>query len=323
MNFNGVTPETEETPVTDVTSSQDQGGAHLPAADEQLLRELSERARGGRLKLTGEGGVLGRLTKMVVEGALEGELEDHLGYSKHDPAGHAGGNSRNGLRVKTVITEKHPVEITVPVILIPALSRKSSPSGSGGLPAWMRWSFPCPRKALSRSRRRTFLGLRETELVATAIANAQARLELRGFPEEQAALRRVATLVARGVPPEEVFAAVTAEVGQILGTDYSALSRYDPDGALTVLGMWSSKGSHPPLPVGGRMEVGGRNVTTLVFETGRPARLDDYAEATGAVADLAQTVGTRSSVGVPISVDGQLWGPHDADVDARPASCRH
>jgi len=180
-----------------------------------------------------------------------------------------------------------------------------------------------PRKALSRSRRRAFLVLRETELVATAIANAQARLELRGFPEEQAALRRVATLVARGVPPEEVFAAVTAEVGQILGTDYSALSRYDPDGALTVLGMWSSKGSHPPLPVGGRMEVGGRNVTTLVFETGRPARLDDYAEATGAVADLAQTVGTRSSVGVPISVDGQLWGPHDADVDARPASCRH
>ena len=313
--------------MTDVTSSQDQGGAHLPAADEQLLRELSERARGGRLKLTGEGGVLGRLTKMVVEGALEGELEDHLGYSKHDPAGHAGGNSRNGLRVKTVITEKHPVEITVPVILIPALSRKSSPSGSGGLPAWMRWSFPCPRKALSRSRRRTFLGLRETELVATAIANAQARLELRGYAEEQAALRRVATLVARGVPPEDVFAAVTAEVGQILGTDYSALSRYDPDGgALTVLSMWSSKGSHPPLPVGGRMELGGRNVTTQVFETGRPARLDDHAEATGAVAGLAQTVGTRSSVGVPISVDGQLRGlmmltsvhaPPSADTEER------
>ena len=166
-----------------------------------------------------------------------------------------------------------------------------------------------------------------TELVATAIANAQARLELRGYAEEQAALRRVATLVARGVPPEDVFAAVTAEVGQILGTDYSALSRYDPDGgALTVLSMWSSKGSHPPLPVGGRMELGGRNVTTQVFETGRPARLDDHAEATGAVAGLAQTVGTRSSVGVPISVDGQLRGlmmltsvhaPPSADTEER------
>ena len=57
----------------------------LPAADEQLLRELTERARAGGLKLTGEGGLLGKLTKMVVEGALEGELDDHLGYGKHEP----------------------------------------------------------------------------------------------------------------------------------------------------------------------------------------------------------------------------------------------
>ncbi len=148
-----------------------------------------------------------------------------------------------------------------------------------------------------------------TELVATAIANAQARLELRGFAEEQAALRRVATLVARGGRPEEVFAAVTAEVGQMLGTDYSSLSRYDPDGgALTVLGMWSRTGSRPLLPVGGRMELGGRNVTTQVFRTGRPARLDDHAEATGAVASLAHTAGTHASIGVPIRIEGRLWG---------------
>ena len=78
----------------------------------------------------------------------------------------------------------------------------------------------------------------------------------------------------------------------MLGTDYSSLSRYDPDGgALTVLGMWSRTGSRPLLPVGGRMELGGRNVTTQVFRTGRPARLDDHAEATGAVASLAHTAG--------------------------------
>jgi putative transposase len=65
------------------------------SADEQLLRELSERARAGGLKLTGEGGLLGKLTKMVIEGALEGELDDHLGYGKHDPGGRDGGNSRN------------------------------------------------------------------------------------------------------------------------------------------------------------------------------------------------------------------------------------
>ena len=54
-------------------------------ADEQVLRELTERARAGGLRLTGEGGLLEKLTKMVVEGALEGELDDHLGYCRHDP----------------------------------------------------------------------------------------------------------------------------------------------------------------------------------------------------------------------------------------------
>jgi transposase-like protein len=81
--------------MTSATNGQDRDGADLSAAEEQLLRELTERARAGGLKLTGEGGLLGRLTKMVVEGALEGELDDHLGYGKHDPAGRNSGNSRN------------------------------------------------------------------------------------------------------------------------------------------------------------------------------------------------------------------------------------
>src|SRR5438034_10806569 len=99
--------------MTDVT--MDEGaGPDLSAADEQLLRELTERARTGGLKLTGEGGLLGKLTKMVVEGALEGELDDHLGYAKNDPAGRNGGDSRNGHRAKTVITDTGPVEVTAP-----------------------------------------------------------------------------------------------------------------------------------------------------------------------------------------------------------------
>src|SRR5579872_3492829 len=100
--------------MTDVTQGRDQDGAELSAADEQLLRELTERARTGGLKLTGEGGLLGKLTKMVVEGALDGEMDDHLGYSRHDPAGRNGGNSRNGYRGKTVLTEAGPVELSVP-----------------------------------------------------------------------------------------------------------------------------------------------------------------------------------------------------------------
>ena len=82
--------------MTDVTEDRDQAGAELSAADEQVLRELTERARAGGLKLSGPGGLLGRLTKMVIEGALEGELDDHLGYGKHEPEGRDGGNSRNG-----------------------------------------------------------------------------------------------------------------------------------------------------------------------------------------------------------------------------------
>lgn len=84
------------------------------SSDEQLVRELVARARAEGLKLTGEGGLLGRLTKVVVESALEGEMDDHLGYGKHDPAGRNGGNSRNGTRSKRLVTEAGPVEIEVP-----------------------------------------------------------------------------------------------------------------------------------------------------------------------------------------------------------------
>ena len=100
--------------MTDVTEDRDQAGAELSAADEQVLRELTERARAGGLKLSGPGGLLGRLAKMVIEGALEGELDDHLGYGKHQPEGRDGGNSRNGRRAKTVLTDTGPVEISVP-----------------------------------------------------------------------------------------------------------------------------------------------------------------------------------------------------------------
>ncbi len=87
----------------------------------------------GGLKLTGEGGLLGKLTKMVIEGALEGELDDHLAATKNDPAGRDGGNSRNGHRAKTVITDTGPVEISVPRDRgFQLRARRSSPKGSGG-----------------------------------------------------------------------------------------------------------------------------------------------------------------------------------------------
>ncbi|MFB7248623.1 IS256 family transposase [Streptomyces populi] len=82
--------------------------------DDQLIEELVGRAQAEGLQLTGEGGLLQQLTKRLLESALEGEITDHLGYDKHDPAGKNGGNSRNGRRAKTVLTDVGPVEITVP-----------------------------------------------------------------------------------------------------------------------------------------------------------------------------------------------------------------
>ena len=166
-----------------------------------------------------------------------------------------------------------------------------------------------------------------TELAGTAIANADARGALRRVADEQAALRRVATLVALGMPPERVFAAVTEEVGRLLDTDLTSLARYDPDGAVRVLGAWSRNEAPWPFPVGSRVELTGRNVTTLVFRTQRPARIDSYVEDCGVALTALRAVGLRSSVGVPISVEGRLWGvlvvssthdePLPADIEAR------
>lgn len=89
-------------------------GAGLDGLDEQLVAQLVDRAKAGGLALTGEGGVLQQLTKRLLESALEGEITDHLGYDKHDPAGRNGGNSRNGTRSKTVLTDVGPVQVGVP-----------------------------------------------------------------------------------------------------------------------------------------------------------------------------------------------------------------
>jgi GAF domain-containing protein len=146
-----------------------------------------------------------------------------------------------------------------------------------------------------------------TELAATAIASAQARAEMRSRAEEEAALRRVATLVARAAPPQEVFAAVTAEAGRLLAADFAIFNRCDSDGTEVVLGVWASAGAGP-VAVGTRTPLGGRNVTSLVFQSGRSARIDDYADTGGPVADVAREVGVRAAVGAPISVAGRLWG---------------
>jgi signal transduction histidine kinase len=145
-----------------------------------------------------------------------------------------------------------------------------------------------------------------TELVATAIANAESRATLARLADEQAALRRIATLVARGTRPEELFAAVTKEAGQLLAIEYVGLGRYERERALTIVA-WSGRDDLVP-PAGGRWTLGGKNVATLVFETGRPARIDNYADASGPLGVAVRESGIRSVVGTPIIVEGCLWG---------------
>lgn len=102
--------------VAEFVAADDQVDPSQEAAtvEQKLIDQLVEQARSKGLQLTGEGGLLQQLTKTVLESALEGEITDHLGYGKHDPAGKDGGNSRNGTRSKTVLTDIGPVDIDVP-----------------------------------------------------------------------------------------------------------------------------------------------------------------------------------------------------------------
>jgi PAS domain S-box-containing protein len=143
-----------------------------------------------------------------------------------------------------------------------------------------------------------------TELLATAIANAESREALERLADEQATLRRVATLVARAAPPEDVFTAVAAETGRLRDADLVTISRFDVDGFATVVGAWPIGGAAHPFPVGSRVKYGRKNAHTVVFPTGRPARIDDY----GVDAEIAPQWGIRSVVVVPIHIAGQLWG---------------
>jgi signal transduction histidine kinase len=133
------------------------------------------------------------------------------------------------------------------------------------------------------------------------------RDELRVLADQQAALRRVATLVARGVSPSEVFCAVAAELAGVLGVQNASVWRYEPDGAATLIAAYDEPGAKR-MPVGQRFTLEGDNVTGMVLRTGRPARMDSHDDAAGPAAAQIRALDLRGGVGVPIIVDGRLWG---------------
>jgi signal transduction histidine kinase len=148
---------------------------------------------------------------------------------------------------------------------------------------------------------------RFTELVATAIANGQARENLAQLADEQAALRRVATLVARGVSPEKLFSAVSHEVGRLFRAE-AAIARFETDGsAMSVVGLTPGI---PVVTIGTRWDLQDFLASTAVYRTGRPARSDHTAhrDSSGPVADSLRQMDFVSTVAAPIMVDGRVWG---------------
>jgi signal transduction histidine kinase len=125
---------------------------------------------------------------------------------------------------------------------------------------------------------------------------------------EQAALRRIAALVARSVPPEELFEAVVDEARSLMGSQAAALVRYEADKTATVVAASAEPGALVSLP-GDKLLTEGRNVTTLVLRTGRPARIDDYTKATGGEQIRRyREAGIRAAVGAPVQVRERVWG---------------
>ncbi|MBI5106188.1 MAG: PAS domain S-box protein [Solirubrobacterales bacterium] len=130
---------------------------------------------------------------------------------------------------------------------------------------------------------------------------------LRSLAEEQAALRRVATVVAGAAGPERVFATVTEEVGRLLAAQTSNMVRYERDGTAVVVGEWSS-GDVRAVPLGTPVALDGDTVAARIRRSGRPERLDSYEGMTGSTAEMLRGLGFRAAVGAPITLVAGLWG---------------
>jgi signal transduction histidine kinase len=145
---------------------------------------------------------------------------------------------------------------------------------------------------------------------------------------QQAALRRLATLVAHAATADELFAAVTEEVARQLPVSFVRMGRYESDDSITFVAAWGSPDDG--FPVGSNLRLDGESVRGQVFRTGRAARIDNYDQISGPLGQTARELGMRSSVGVPIIVDDRIWGvmavssttmpKYPADTEARLAA---
>jgi putative transposase len=212
------------------------GDDQADAAELELARQLAGRARAEGLSLTGPGGLLGRLTKVVLEGALEGELDAHLGYGKHDPAGRDGGNSRNGHRAKTVITDVGPVEIDVP--------RDRDASFA-------------PKVVAKRQRRLTGVDDLVVSLVAKGLTTGEVQAHLAEIYGAEVSRDTISTITDRVLeglaewqsrPLDPVYAVLFIDVinvkirdGQVANRPIYVILGVTADGERDILGLWAGE----------------------------------------------------------------------------------
>ncbi|WP_345462062.1 sensor histidine kinase [Actinoallomurus oryzae] len=170
-----------------------------------------------------------------------------------------------------------------------------------------------PRSTLRRLRER---------VVPSIEVLLQAARERQRVTNEQAALRRLATLVAHGAPPEEIFGAVARELGHILEVRHTAVVRYEPDATRTEVGVWNS-GQVATLPLGSPVPLEKGTVSELVARTKAPGRIDTTQATagslgTGPLLTMYRDVGMKYAVGCPVTVGGHLWGAVVAGSTAEP-----
>jgi signal transduction histidine kinase len=137
--------------------------------------------------------------------------------------------------------------------------------------------------------------------VETSVAPLEALLA------EQAALRRVATLVAGDPPAGRLFEAVCEEVGRVLGVESANITRFEDNGTQTAVGAWAAGGA-PSFPPGENAPLDGETVSGKLFRTGRPQRVDDYSGVRGELVKRLRAMGIKSAVGAPVKVAGRTWG---------------
>ena len=228
------------------------------------------------------------------------------------------------LLVVLVVLAELPPQRDVPYIVFPVLlwaALRFGPRGAAtailvvcSITVWntAQSEGPFVRDSLTDSLLATQLFIATTAITSLLLAavtaeRRRAQAAQHALADEQAALRRVATLVAAEAPPRRVFEQVTHEVGRLLGLPGASVMQYDGERTATVVGAWSEHGT-PNFPVGATLTLDGDTVVTKVVRSGQAQRVERYEQAGGTLAAKVRSFGYRAAVAAPVSVGGRLWG---------------